>query len=61
MLEREGLCGIMLSGGSLGKRRVVGQRVRLGGRMELVYGKLLGWIGLLLGRGWLMWWGMGGE
>ena len=24
-------------------------------------GKLLGWIRLLLGRGWLMWWGMGGE
>ena len=31
MLEREGLCGIMLSEGSMGKRRVVGKRVRLRG------------------------------
>ena len=31
MLKREGLCGIMLSGESMGKRRVVGEHVRLGG------------------------------
>ena len=31
MLKREGLCGIMLSGESMGKRRVVGELVRFGG------------------------------
>ena len=31
MLKREGLCGIMLSGESMEKRRVVGEHVRLGG------------------------------
>ena len=45
----------------MGKRRVVGEHVRVGGRLELGCGKLLGWIRILLGRGWLTWWVMGGE